>query len=136
MSKTKEYSKGELTVVWKPDLCYHSGNCVKGLPSVFKPDEKPWIQVDGATADAIMAQVDNCPSGALSYYLGTKDEEEHQPFRAQVAANGPVILTGKVEIEMADGSKKVMEKCALCRCGASDNKPFCDGSHKKVDFQG
>jgi uncharacterized Fe-S cluster protein YjdI len=60
------YSNGDITVVWKPGRCIHSGNCVKGLPSVFRSKEKPWIDLTGATSDEIVKQVAMCPSGALS----------------------------------------------------------------------
>ena len=65
---TKEYTNGEVTIVWKPVLCSHSANCVKGLPSVFKPRESPWIQTENATTEELVAQVQLCPSGALSCY--------------------------------------------------------------------
>ncbi|HVS93883.1 MAG TPA: (4Fe-4S)-binding protein [Mucilaginibacter sp.] len=64
---TKKYDNGEITVVWQPRLCAHSGNCVRGLPSVFDNTAKPWINLEGADTDAIIAQVNKCPSGALSY---------------------------------------------------------------------
>lgn len=67
-----EYSNGEITVVWQPGLCIHSGNCVKGLPAVFKPKERPWIKVHDAPANAIAEQVRQCPSGALSFYTNAK----------------------------------------------------------------
>ena len=63
---TKEYTNGEITVVWQSGKCIHSGNCVKNLPSVFRPKEQPWIQLDGDTTEAIVAAVAKCPSGALS----------------------------------------------------------------------
>lgn len=66
MSITKEYTNGEVTVVWQPHLCTHSAVCAKGLPSVFKPREKPWIKIDAADSDTIVNQVNACPSGALS----------------------------------------------------------------------
>jgi uncharacterized Fe-S cluster protein YjdI len=72
MSKTHEYSNGEITVVWQPDLCIHSANCVKNLDSVFKPQEKPWIRPENASSEEIMNTIDKCPSGALSY---RKNEE-------------------------------------------------------------
>ncbi len=65
----KEYNNGEVTVVWKPDLCQHSGICVRGLPGVFDPKARPWINMSGASSEEIIAQVQKCPSGALSYYL-------------------------------------------------------------------
>jgi uncharacterized Fe-S cluster protein YjdI len=67
-----EYSNGEITVVWQPGLCIHSGNCVKGLPGVFKPKERPWIKVHEAPSDAIAEQVGRCPSGALSFIMNKK----------------------------------------------------------------
>jgi uncharacterized Fe-S cluster protein YjdI len=74
MSQTTfKYSNGEVTIVWQPQLCIHSVNCVSGLPEVFKPREKPWITAEGSTTDKIIAQVKKCPSGALSYFM---NEEE------------------------------------------------------------
>ena len=72
---TKKYSNGEVTIIWKPSLCQHSGLCFLGLPEVFKPQEKPWITPEGATTERIIAQVKRCPSGALSYYLNSEEEE-------------------------------------------------------------
>ena len=66
---TKHYKKGNLTVIWKPDICRHSGICAKGLHEVFKPRESPWIDMDGADAERITEQVKLCPSGALSYEI-------------------------------------------------------------------
>lgn len=63
----KRYSNGEVTVVWQPALCIHSAVCVQGLPSVFHPETKPWITLEHADTDAIVRQVDRCPSGALSW---------------------------------------------------------------------
>ena len=66
-NQQKEYTNGELTVVWKQHLCAHSANCVKNLTSVFKPRERPWINLENATTSEIKKAVDTCPSGALSY---------------------------------------------------------------------
>lgn len=62
----KEYSNGEITIVWQPSLCIHSGVCVKTLPNVYHPKEKPWITIENATTEALINQVALCPSGALS----------------------------------------------------------------------
>lgn len=62
----KEYTNGEITIVWQAGLCTHSANCVKGLPNVFKPKEAPWIKTENATSEELLAQVAKCPSGALS----------------------------------------------------------------------
>ena len=64
--KTMRYEKGDTTVLWKPHLCQHSAVCVKGLPSVFNPKARPWINTEGAEEQAIREQVMKCPSGALS----------------------------------------------------------------------
>ncbi|MCP9770458.1 (4Fe-4S)-binding protein [Lacihabitans sp. LS3-19] len=62
----KEYTNGEITVVWESGKCIHSGKCARGLPQVFQPKEKPWIKIDGATSAEIIEVVSKCPSGALS----------------------------------------------------------------------
>ena len=69
---TKEYSNGEVTIVWQPEKCIHAALCARGLPSVFQPREKPWIKQNSATTDEIVNQVTKCPSGALSFYLNTQ----------------------------------------------------------------
>jgi uncharacterized Fe-S cluster protein YjdI len=71
---TKKYDNGEITVVWQPGLCIHSARCVKGLPAVFDTASKPWINIDGADTEAIVNQVNQCPSGALSYIRNIKEE--------------------------------------------------------------
>jgi uncharacterized Fe-S cluster protein YjdI len=63
---TKKYSNGEVTVIWKPDLCVHSGICARGLPGVFDPKRKPWVDAWGASSQEIVDQVKRCPSGALT----------------------------------------------------------------------
>jgi len=70
--QTIHYSNNEITVVWKPDLCIHSGNCVRGLGKVFDPRRKPWIDLSQADSAAIIEQVKKCPSGALSIEEGKK----------------------------------------------------------------
>lgn len=63
----KRYSNGEITVIWQPDLCRHSGVCARGLAAVFNPLRRPWIELQHADAAAIAAQVERCPSGALGW---------------------------------------------------------------------
>ncbi len=69
---TKEYTNGEVTIVWKNGLCIHSGNCVRGLREVFNPKASPWINAEGSTTEKIIAQIKQCPSGALSFYLNAE----------------------------------------------------------------
>ena len=66
---TKKYTNGEVTIIWKPDLCVHSGICFRGLSEVFDPRKRPWITPEGSTTEKIIEQVKKCPSGALSFYL-------------------------------------------------------------------
>jgi uncharacterized Fe-S cluster protein YjdI len=68
----KEYSNGDVTIIWQSALCIHSGNCVRNLSSVFKPKEKPWITPENASTEEIIAAVKKCPSGALSFYMNKK----------------------------------------------------------------
>ena len=69
MSKIKEYTNGEVTVIWKPELCKHAGICVKTLPEVYNPNEKPWIKAENGTTQALIDQINQCPSGALTYRM-------------------------------------------------------------------
>ncbi len=140
MATQKEYSNGEVTVVWKPDVCIHSTLCFKGLPEVFDPNKRPWVNAEGASTEAIVAQVKKCPSGALSYYMNNEDKDEQVEIDAEriveVMKNGPLMVYGNITIKYADGtSDKQNRTTAFCRCGASQNKPYCDGSHKKIGFK-
>lgn len=141
--KVIEYSSDEITVIWKPDLCIHSAECVKGLPHVFRPKDRPWIQIEKASTEEIIETVDKCPSGALSYRSEKAEEteevkEETGRIRIKASKNGPFIVNGDLEIEDRDGNVRACpgKTTALCRCGASRNKPFCDGSHTGVKFFG
>jgi uncharacterized Fe-S cluster protein YjdI len=138
MEKKKEYILGDLTVVWKPESCIHSANCVKALPRVFKPKEKPWIQMDNTTVEAVMGAVDKCPSGALSYVRSNKEEvavsvvENQETVKVTLIDNGPVIVLSALEVTHPDGSVEMKERRAsFCRCGKSEKFPYCDGTHKK-----
>ena len=68
MDKKIEYTNGELTIIWQPSICQHSGICVKTLPKVYNPQERPWIKIENATTEELIAQI-KCPSGALSYRM-------------------------------------------------------------------
>lgn len=135
----KEYTKGDFTVVWKPRRCIHSEICVKILPEVYNPNEKPWIKAENASIDELKDQINKCPSGALSYYLKNESKKSTDTMsegtKVEVMANGPLLVHGHLEITGSDGKKENKERTtAFCRCGASNNKPYCDGTHKKVDF--
>ena len=134
----KEYATDEIVVEWEPRLCFHSGNCSKRLPKVFDRDRRPWVKPDEAPADEIAATVARCPSGALrARRVGLPPATEEEPFQICASAGGPLLVRGGVRIVDADGSLLYEgERAALCRCGGSGNKPFCDGTHKTNGFEG
>jgi uncharacterized Fe-S cluster protein YjdI len=74
--KRLEYTRDGVTVVWKPDVCIHSAICFHGLPGVFDPRRRPWVDMSKGSAEEIMNQVKRCPSGALSYYMNEAEEEK------------------------------------------------------------
>ncbi|KFC21647.1 (4Fe-4S)-binding protein [Chryseobacterium sp. FH1] len=69
--ETHEYQAGEITIIWKPKVCIHAGVCVKMLPKVYNPKERPWIKTENANSEALKEQIEKCPSGALSYQLNS-----------------------------------------------------------------
>lgn len=135
----KRYTKDDLTVVWKPNTCIHAKHCWKDLIQVFNPKNRPWINLDGATEKRIIAQVEKCPSGALSYELATeKGTVSHSlETKVEVLPNGPLLVYGTLEVKDTEGNVETKNKTtAFCRCGASQNKPYCDGAHMNIDFKG
>lgn len=137
---TKEYTNGEITVVWKPDICIHSGICIKGLPQVFNLKASPWINMNGADTENIIKQVESCPSGALSYYKNGAEKNEAEKTEVEtiveITKNGPMMVYGNITVKHKDGSEEKKHRVtAFCRCGASSNKPYCDGTHKKIGFK-
>ena len=74
MEKKHEFSNGEITIVWTPSKCIHAAVCVKTLPKVYKPGERPWINENAASSDELREQISACPSGALTY-LENKDKK-------------------------------------------------------------
>lgn len=139
--ETFTYTNEKVTVVWKPKLCIHSAICFKWLPEVFDPKARPWVNINAADAERIVEQVQKCPSGALS--IGKEDEptplntkSDEPDLQIQVQSNGPLLIQGTCVVKLSDGREERREgNTALCRCGASSNKPYCDGSHRKINFR-
>ena len=139
MGKIKEYSNGETTVVWEAEKCIHSAICAKGLPEVFRPRLRPWIKMDTAKTEAIINQVKQCPSGALRYYMNAEDDKASEILetKVEVLEDGPLLVYGTLKVTHKDGATEVKNKTtAFCRCGKSNNKPYCDGAHVKAEFKG
>lgn len=136
----KEYKNDDITVIWKPGQCIHSKKCWKGLLQVFNPQNRPWINMEGASTDRIKKQVEECPSGALSYHMNDREanqEAMHTETKVEALENGPLLIYGTLYITNSDGSTEIKNKTtAFCRCGASKNKPYCDGAHIEAGFKG
>ena len=137
---TKHYTNGEVTVVWKPDVCIHSRLCWTQLAEVFDPRKRPWVNMEGADTQRIIDQVSKCPSGALSYFrndAAAPAPEVTAESIVEVVPNGPLLVYGNLTLKFADGREENKSKVtAFCRCGQSNNKPFCDGSHVGAGFSG
>ncbi|MBX2947531.1 MAG: (4Fe-4S)-binding protein [Cyclobacteriaceae bacterium] len=138
---TKKYTNGEVTIVWKPDQCIHSAICFRGLGNVFDPQKRPWVNPQGASTEQIVVQIKKCPSGALSYYMN--EEAGGSPVKVEAETivetmpNGPLMVYGNVTVKDSGGTLTHKSNAtAFCRCGGSSNKPYCDGTHKKINFQG
>ncbi len=135
----KEYSCEGLIVKWNPEKCIHAKECVNGLPQVFDHDSRPWINMQGASPEEIMKVIDRCPSGALTYQekapeSAEKDASNGRYASIRVVKNGPLLVEGGCRLFNSDGNEMAEGAFALCRCGASRKKPFCDGSHIKIGF--
>lgn len=142
----KEYHSKDLIVLWHPKLCSHAGKCWQELPGVFKPEARPWIDLSAGTAEEIIHAIDQCPTGALQYRLaenssldpaaaagpGSADYKIKEPVavKIRVVKNGPILLEGPARLFDHNGELlKEYDRFVLCRCGMTDNQPFCDGSH-------
>lgn len=132
----KHYSRDGVTIVWRPGVCIHSTRCFHGLPAVFDPSRRPWIDLGAAEMEAVLHQVAQCPSGALSVKR-ERPEPPEDGTRAELVPDGPLVLRGELVLRLPDGGEQACSgTTAFCRCGASGRKPFCDGSHRQAGFKG
>ena len=135
-AKIHEFEGNELIVRWDQKRCIHAENCVHGSPEVFDPRRRPWIDPDRLAADQVERIVMNCPTGALHYER--KDGSSTEPLprlnTVRLRADGPMLVSGRIDLTFADGSRARESRVALCRCGASKNKPYCDNSHVGAGF--
>ena len=130
------YAGRHITIHDNRSICAHAGECTDGLASVWRMHDEPWIDPDGAEAAAIIAVIERCPSGALSYSLAAGAPAAAGAGPAvQALKDGPYLVTGVdlADQQWADGANR--GRFTLCRCGASKNKPFCDGSHWAAEFK-
>ena len=135
----KKYTNGEVTVVWQPSKCIHSTICFRELPEVFDPNKRPWVNPQGASTAAIVAQVRRCPSAALSYYMNNGETGEPEPkiqLGAEVVPNGPLLIHGDLKVKLKNGDDvNKTGTTAFCRCGGTANPPYCDGTHARIGFK-
>jgi CDGSH-type Zn-finger protein/uncharacterized Fe-S cluster protein YjdI len=136
--KIHRYTSADIDVTYDAKRCIHAAECVRGLPAVFDTQKRPWVQPDNANADAVAEVVRRCPSGALHYERKDGGSAEAIPVRYTVTpvVNGPLYVNGNIRIQTEDNELVYKDtRLSLCRCGASNNKPFCDRSHLKIEFQ-
>jgi CDGSH-type Zn-finger protein len=136
--KRDSYVGRKVTVHDNRSICAHAGFCSDNLPSVFGVKRKPWIDPDGASKEEIIAIINKCPSGALSYSVdGVEYRDQERESMVKVSKDGPYFVSGGIEIVGHEKRAEEVseEHCTLCRCGGSKNKPFCDGSHWKIGFK-
>ncbi|TAK76108.1 MAG: hypothetical protein EPO16_07810 [Dehalococcoidia bacterium] len=132
------YANDRIEVTWEPGYCIHWAACIRGSMKAFNPQRRPWIDVDAETPERIAEIVSRCPTGALHarWKDGTPAEMPPEPLVATPTLDGPLFLRG--HIRMLDREGRVIRedtRVALCRCGHSQNKPFCDDSHFSAQFQ-
>ena len=136
-TKLHRYDGEKATVTWDAKRCIHARECVRGLPAVFNPEARPWVQPGATDAEVLAAVVCRCPTGALK--LERKDgvtEPVPATNTATVTRDGPTYLQGDLALIGHDGDIVLTDtRMAVCRCGASQNKPLCDGSHRRIEFQ-
>lgn len=135
--KRDNYRGKSITIHDNRGICAHAGACTDNLSSVFKMGNEPWIDPDGAAVAEIIKTIQKCPSGALSYSIdGVEHRDQDREPMVTVTKDGPYAITGGIGlIDQALAQGASSEHYTLCRCGASKNKPFCDGSHWRVGFK-
>jgi len=139
-NRIRDYEGKGITIHDNRWICAHAQVCTTELPTVFNRDAKPWIDPDGDTVAHCRRTIDRCPSGALSYTVAGELHRDHEAEPGIVVAkDGPYHVAGGPELSGQDVTPDTgptsREHYSLCRCGASKNKPFCDGSHAEIDFK-
>jgi len=159
-SRGRKYTNGEITVYWKPGSCIHASFCYRELIEVFDPSRRPWVNMYGATTEEIIKTVDMCPTDALTWkwndekrninidpshtnhisfrrpeLINDDTQASAEPVSVKVMPYGPLVINGTFTMKYDGKIKEVNESVvSLCRCGASNRMPFCDGNHRKTGF--
>ncbi|CAN0605045.1 unnamed protein product, partial [Ectocarpus sp. 12 AP-2014] len=122
----KPVETDDLKISFDMKTCIHARKCWLGLPQVFDPTQRPWIQPESASTEEIAATIDACPSGALSYERRGAPETPPRVNTVRLWENGPMEVRGDLRLP----SEAPRTRATLCRCGKTGNPPFCDGAHK------
>ncbi len=136
--KLATYDGEEADVQWDGRLCIHVGECGRADNNLFVGGRQPWCQPDRVSVEEVADVVARCPSGALTYTRkdGGPEEVPDSENVVSVMYNGPLYLRGALEVDgAAEDMVGVQFRAALCRCGQSKNKPFCDNSHEAAAFR-
>lgn len=132
------YEGKQIDVSWDGRLCIHIGECGRAKGDLFVSGREPWCEPDVAILDEVIEIVERCPTGSLTYRRkdGGQAEQSDKENTVMVSYNGPLLIRGDLVIEGAAGDMPgIRSRAALCRCGQSKKKPFCDNSHEAVGFQ-
>ena len=129
--RREDYVSAGITIHDNRGICAHAALCTGGSKSVFKLGSEPWIDPDGDTAEQIATVIRQCPSGALSYSIdGVEHRDRDGDPAIMFAPNGPYVVVGGADLQGVEwGEGASLEHFTLCRCGKSQNKPFCSGAH-------
>jgi uncharacterized Fe-S cluster protein YjdI/CDGSH-type Zn-finger protein len=132
-----QYPGKNATVSWNGRLCIHVAECGRAKGDLFVGGRDPWCQPDLTTKEEVADVISRCPTGALTvnFVDGSSAEQPEPVNTVNVAYNGPLFIRGRLAIEDAPADAPGLAfRAALCRCGKSRNKPFCDNSHEKAGF--
>jgi uncharacterized Fe-S cluster protein YjdI len=159
----RRYKNDDITVYWKPSACIHASYCYRELIEVFDPSRRPWVDMTGASTEKIIDVVNLCPTDALAWKYNDEEKNksigreqlnhisfrrpdlmnqedsaiEETPVSVKVMIDGPIVLKGDFTYSYSGNTKEIKDGIlSICRCGASDHMPFCDGRHRKVGFNG
>jgi CDGSH-type Zn-finger protein/uncharacterized Fe-S cluster protein YjdI len=137
--KKRSYQSENIVVHFDSKLCIHARECVRGLPSVFDTSQRRWVQPDQAPPELVAEVIQRCPTGALHFSRPNPVENEIPPEKnlIRIVKDGPLYISGNLTIPISEDQSHYSDtRMALCRCGASENKPFCDNSHLEINFRG
>lgn len=132
------YENDQIEITWEPGFCIHWAACIRGSSEAFNPRRKPWIDVSAETPERLAEIVEHCPTGALHAIWKDGRPAEHPPESPTLlpTLDGPTFVRGRTRLYDRQGNLiREDTRMALCRCGHSQNKPFCDDSHYHQGFK-